>query len=604
MTNEHSGAAIPVIARDDQGREELIRLLLDSTGEGIYGIDLDGKCTFANPACLKLLGFSDESELLGKQMHELVHHTRPSGEPYPVEQCRIYQAFRKNEGTHVDDECMWCADGTSFLAEYWSYPVIRDGELMGTVVTFVDITERKRVESELVETEQLVRLLLNSSGEGIYGTDMDGNCTFANPAALELLGFAPDTDLIGKQMHELVHHTRPNGDRYPVEQCRIYRAFRNNEGTHVDDECMWCADGTSFPAEYWSYPVTRDGELMGTVVTFVDITERRKTEEELRQSEKLSALGKMSAGLAHELNNPAAAAARASEQMRLALGRLDEFTIALSGHGLSDEHWASLRALRERLSEDAGGKALGALDRADLEAALGGWLESRGVDEPWDFAFVIASAGLNRDELESTLSTLPDAAIGDAIAWAAESRATRELAETIVQSTASISELVSAVKQYSYMDQAPQQELDIHDGLESTLTMLGHKLKSGPTVVREYDRSLPKILTAGGELNQVWTNILDNAIDAAGTEGEIRIITGIDGDDLLVEFVDNGPGIPRDLQSRVFDPFFTTKDVGEGTGLGLDISRRIITERCGGQINVTSEPGHTRFQVRLPTGRE
>ena len=211
---------------------------------------------------------------------------------------------------------------------------------------------------------------------------------------------------------------------------------------------------------------------------------------------------------------------------------------------------------------------------------------------------------LDRDELETTLSGLPDAAIGDAIAWAGGSRAAHELADTISRSTASISDLVGAVKQYSYMDQAPQQELDIHDGLESTLTILRYKLKSGPTVVREYDRSLPKIFTSGGELNQVWTNILDNAIDAAGPEGEIRITTGIDGDDLLVEFVDNGPGIPLDLQSRVFDPFFTTKDVGEGTGLGLDVSRRIITERCGGQISVTSEPGNTRFQIRLPTGRE
>ena len=183
-------------------------------------------------------------------------------------------------------------------------------------------------------------------------------------------------------------------------------------------------------------------------------------------------------------------------------------------------------------------------------------------------------------------------------------RAAQERDDALTKRTAGIWKVVCAVKQYSYMDQAQRQELDIHAGLESTVTILGHKRKDVPAVVREYDRSLPKIFTAGVELNQVWTNILDNAIDAAGPEGEIRIITSLDGDNLLIEFVDNGPGIPQEIQSKVFDPFFTTKDVGQGTGLGLDISRRIITERCGGQISLTSEPGNTRFQIRLPIERE
>jgi len=200
-----------------------------------------------------------------------------------------------------------------------------------------------------------------------------------------------------------------------------------------------------------------------------------RQEEEMRQTERMSALGKISAGLAHELNNPAAAAGRASQQISLTLGRLDELTVALSRHALNEQHWASLSTLRQQLSEGAGGEPLGALERADLEEALGGWLESRGVSEPWEPAFVLASAGLDSEALESALAELPDAAIGDAIAWTGESRAARELADTIVQSTSSISELVAAVKQYSYMDQAPQQDLDIHDGLESTLTILGHK---------------------------------------------------------------------------------------------------------------------------------
>jgi len=216
-------------------------------------------------------------------MHELVHHTRPNGEPYPMVECKIYHAFRVGEGVHVDDELMWCEDGSSFPAEYWSYPVEQDEELIGSVLTFVDITERRRMEKRLRDSEEQVRLLLNSTGEGIYGVDLQGNCTFANPACVRLLGFESDQDLLGRNMHELVHHTHPNGEPYPMVECKIYQAFRVGEGVHVDDEVIWRADGTSFPAEYWSYPMDRDGESIGSVLTFVDITERRQIETKLRQ---------------------------------------------------------------------------------------------------------------------------------------------------------------------------------------------------------------------------------------------------------------------------------------------------------------------------------
>ncbi len=271
----------PVSALDGAGGIE--RQLLNSTGEGIYGVDLDGNCTFANPACVRLLGFESDEELLGRNMHEVVHHTRPNGEPYPMVECRIYQAFRVGEGVHVDDELMWCEDGSSFPAEYWSYPVEDDGELVGSVLTFVDITERRRVEKRLRDSEQQVRLLLNSTGEGIYGVDLQGNCTFANPACVRLLGFESNEELLGRNMHELAHHTRPNGEPYPMVECKIYQAFRVGEGVHVDNEVIWRADGTSFPAEYWSYPMDRDGESIGSVLTFVDITQRRQIETKLRQ---------------------------------------------------------------------------------------------------------------------------------------------------------------------------------------------------------------------------------------------------------------------------------------------------------------------------------
>ena len=265
---------------DDPG--EVAQLLLNSTGEGIYGVDLDGNCTFANPSSLRILGFDSDADFLGRNMHELVHHTLSNGDPYPMTECQIYLAFREGRGVHIDNEVMWRADGSSFQAEYWSFPMEQDGQLVGSVLTFIDITERKRAERHLRESEERIRLLLNSTGEGIYGVDLDGNCTFANPSSLRILGFDSDADFLGRNMHELVHHTLSNGDPYPMTECQIYLAFREGRGVHIDNEVMWRADGSSFQAEYWSYPMEQDGQLVGSVLTFVDITERRRLETQLR----------------------------------------------------------------------------------------------------------------------------------------------------------------------------------------------------------------------------------------------------------------------------------------------------------------------------------
>jgi PAS domain S-box-containing protein len=218
-------------------------------------------------------------------MHELVHHTRPDGSAYPIEECRIYEALRELKGTHADDELMYRADGAAFPAEYRSHPMIRDGELLGSVVTFVDITERVRQQEELIEAHRRIGLLLESTGEGIYGIDTDGRCTFINPAAVKLLGYRSVDELMGKQMHELIHHTRPDGSPYLTQECRIYQALREKRGTHVDEEVLYRADGSIFPSEYWSYPMIEDDELVGCVVTFTDIT-TRVTRERLLANER------------------------------------------------------------------------------------------------------------------------------------------------------------------------------------------------------------------------------------------------------------------------------------------------------------------------------
>ena len=695
-------------AKDSFGcSDEMLRLLINSTGEGVYAVDLEGNCIFANPACAKLLGFENEHVLLGKHMHNLVHHTRPNGDPYPVEQCQIYQAFRNHEGTHVDDEVMFCADGNPFPAEYWSYPIVREQQLMGCVVTFTDISERRRneqlladqsakiaeiarfpemnpgstirldnkgtvlmannaakhvfgeelvgccwidlcpgiskktwksilknkegfvleariaqkdyifthrrdFEADLVfvfgaditkqkEAEGMVRLLLDSTGEGIYAVNMEGNCTFANPACVKLLGFKNDSELIGQHMHNLVHHTRPNGDPYPVEECRIYQAFHNNEGTHVDDEVMFSSDGNPFPAEYWSYPIERDGKLEGCVVTFVNIEQRRRVEEELRQSEKMAALGKLSAGLAHELNNPAAAAGRAASQLIEGFDELQSSTIELARSGIKPEMWDHLiKYYKEFIKRTSEPLDLSPLEASDLENELQDWLESHGIEDGWDIAPILVKIRIDNNDLQEISETLPDVPLDKILVWLCKNLDTRELAGTVVHSTQRMSELVGVVKSYSHMDRAKEQYVDVHRGLEDTLIILGHKLRRGIEVKRDYDKQLPKVLTGGSELNQVWTNLIDNAVSAMGEKGTLNIKTYKDNNHITVEISDSGPGIPEEIQSKIFDPFFTTKQVGEGTGLGLDVVRRIITARCGGEVDFKSNSEGTTFYIRLP----
>jgi PAS domain S-box-containing protein len=596
MTDEREEQQQPS-PTDHHMSEEMVHALLRATGQGIYGVDLDGNCTFANPSCVRLLGCQSDTDLLGSNMHELIHHTRPSGEHYPVEDCHIYQAFREERGMHISDEIVWRLDGTSFPAEYWSHPLKVHDEVAGCVVAFVDITERRRAEDSLREGEETFRSLLNATGQGIYGVDMEGNCTFANPSCVRLLGCERDDDLLGKNMHELIHHTRPSGEHYPVEECHIYQAFREERGMHISDEIVWRLDGTSFPAEYWSHPIFAHGELAGCVVSFVDISERIRVEEQLRQSEKLSALGKLSAGLAHELNNPAAAAQRAAGQIAEHVADLQSIAIRLSGRGLDERQWERLQDLQRSHPESDVGSAL---DVADREDAVAQRLSDYGIDDGWRFAASLVAAGIDDEALDTLAKGLPDGTLVDAVSWLNCSRVVAELAETIAISAHSISELVGAVKEYSYMDRAQVQEVDVHDGIESTVRILNHKIKRGTQIFRDYDRSLPRICVPAGELNQVWTNLVDNAVDAAGPEGSVRLRTSRDGETLVVEVADNGEGIPPEIQSRIFDPFFTTKDVGEGTGMGLDVARRIVRERCRGEIDFQSKPGSTCFRVRLP----
>jgi signal transduction histidine kinase len=360
----------------------------------------------------------------------------------------------------------------------------------------------------------------------------------------------------------------------------------------------------------------------------------------LQQNQKLIALGSLAAGLAHELNNPAAAASRAVAQLSDSVEESGILSQKLIQHyHIGATQWSYIFQLRNEFVRNNLHKDIFAgndpLLQSEQEDQITGWLKSHGINDGWMLASSLVSAGFNIDKLEDITNNIfisqpePDTTMNsrasfvrvtssddtgvnnindqnsllqDILTWITATIRVNESLYAIKNSTASISELIGAVKSYSYMDQAPIQEIDIHKGIESTLTMLRHKLEeSGITITREYVQSLPRINAYGSELNQVWTNIIDNAIDSIGNQGHIIIRTRQENNEyIIVEITDDGPGIPKDLQQRLFEPFFTTKGLGKGTGLGLSISYRIVTEMHKGQISVSSKPGATCFQIRLP----
>jgi signal transduction histidine kinase len=328
---------------------------------------------------------------------------------------------------------------------------------------------------------------------------------------------------------------------------------------------------------------------------------QRNSAELVGQRERLLALGKLTAGLTHELNNPAAAAARATAALRERLAGMRHKLALLSEGKLDGEVLRSLTGLQEAfVARIAGTRELSTLERSDLEDGLGDWLDERGVTQPWDLAGVFVAAGLGPDDLDRVADAVAPSCLEPALRWLAYTVETETLLAEIADSTGRISSLVDAAKQYSQMDRMPHQPTDLRAGLDATLVMLGAKIGPGITVVKDYDPELPPVPAYAGELNQVWTNLIVNALDAMAGEGTLTLRTARDGDCALVEIGDTGPGIPEELRSRVFEPFFSTKPVGQGTGLGLDVSWRIVVKRHGGDLRVTSRPGDTRFQVALP----
>ena len=352
-----------------------------------------------------------------------------------------------------------------------------------------------------------------------------------------------------------------------------------------------------FPAAMFPQLVQRMPELATRLVGLMSDRIREATRFE-QQRDRLAALGKLSAGLAHELNNPASAAKRATSQLRDLLIRVRNASHELGRRELTAAHRAEIERLESSLMQ-MDGPPPDPLAASDLEDQIDSLLRRHGQEDLWQLAADLARRNFKPDALEHLFATLDAETARAALLRISASVEIAGLLNEIESSTSRISDLVKAIKEYTFMDQAPLQNVDIVKTLENTLTILNHKLKKGVTVERDYQKVPLLVNSFGSELSQVWTNIIDNAIDAMGGKGELRVRTYREVDCVVVEIGDNGPGIPPEVQPRIFEPFFTTKGVGEGTGLGLDTVQRIVKKHRG-SIQVHSKPGDTRFQVWLP----
>ena len=383
------------------------------------------------------------------------------------------------------------------------------------------------------------------------------------------------------------------GDRIP----QVY----NNSMRVTEPSRFFVLDAARFAqlmAEWFPMAVhLLEGLLFGT----------KNAQEAIGQRERLLALGSLSAGLTHELNNPASAAVSATGALRERVAAMrHKLGMIASGRHRPEALTALMRLQEEAADRVPKAVTLSPLEASDREDQAAEWLDDHGVSGGWELAAVLTQAGLDAAWLDKVAATLAEASesestLDGAVHWLGYTVETELLMNEISDSVTRISALVGAAKQYSQLDRAPYQVVDVHDLLDSTLLMLGPKITPGITVVKDYGEDLPAVPGYPAELNQVWTNLIDNAVSAMSGNGTLTIRTSLDRDQVVVEFADTGQGVPPEIQARIFEPFFTTKPPGQGTGLGLDISWRIVVNKHHGDLRVESAPGDTRFQVRLPT---
>jgi signal transduction histidine kinase len=408
-------------------------------------------------------------------------------------------------------------------------------------------------------------------------------------------------------MHRRVENTEVELSR--TNQRGVYSGATQSFVKGMDELPYWSSVRAVTHCEFWVIGAAEFGEEFRewfpmAVHLIEGVTQGlRSSQAIIGQRERLLSLGRLSAGLTHELNNPATAAVRATASLRERVTKMRGKLAHLATSDVDPKALVALTELQEAAVEKmAKADKLSPVEVGEAEDELSGWLDDHGIDDGWDLAPPLVAAGVDTEWLDEVAETVPATLLGDALHWVTYALETEQLMGEIEDSTGRISALVGAAKQYSQMDRAAHQDIDVRDGLKSTLIMLGHKIneRGNIAVVKDFDDSLPTVPAHPAELNQVWTNLMDNAIYAMPDGGTLTVRTSREDGWILVEICDTGIGIPPELQQKIFEPFFTTKPVGEGTGLGLDISYRVITQRHGGDLRVKSRPGDTRFQVRLP----
>ena len=468
--------------------------------------------------------------------------------------------------------------------------------------SYAELEQRVAVRTEeLRESNQALRALIEASPLPILALDLGGEVRMWNLAAQDTFGWTQQ-EVIGRPL-PLVPADEEETHRADFERALRGEALAGLEARRLKK------DGSPIDISIWTAPLRdNQGDISGVVGVLADLTERKRAEEALResetmlrQSEKMAVLGMLTAGVAHELNNPAAAVTSGATQLEGAIVGFGQAKSQLSQLDLTAAQQSEIQRLtQEALQWAARPPELNALARSDLEGELETWLVERGMPDAWILAPTLVNLSYDTAGLTELAESFAPDQLQAVIEGLDATYSVYNLLTEIGQSAGRISEIVKALKSYSYLDKDPMQEVDLHEGLNNTLLVLSHKLKSGITVRQEYAPHLPNIQANGSELNQVWTNLIDNAADALEQQGEITIRTRHEGERVVIEIEDDGPGIPVEIQPRIFEPFFTTKPPGQGTGLGLDISYNIVVHKHRGEIKVFSEPGKTCFQVWLP----
>jgi len=601
--------------------ETKFRSVMESAIDAIISADVSGNIRSWNSAATALFGFTEE-EVIGrpieliipdrfrKSHQEGIHRVSSGGPSRVIGKTVEVAALRKN--------------GSEFPVELSLATWFLDKDRYYTGI-IRDISERKQAEKKF-------RSVTESAIDAIISADHTGNIVSWNNAATRILGYTPE-DAIGQRLELIIPERFHEAHRKGMQ-----RVTAGGESRVIGKTVELFArtkSGEEVPIELsLSTWTVRDDRYYTGIIR--DIRERKQAEEALRLSEqalraktrelreknealentlnqlqeiqnqlimqeKMASLGKLSAGMAHELNNPAAAAQRGAEQLQEIFCQLRDAYLKIGGLNLEKKQLGQVKVLGQ-LAKDRARQLddMDALTRSDRESEMEDWLDEKGVETAWQLAPLLVSLGYNQSKIQTLSETFSPRQFIVVIEWLSYTYTIHSLLSEISLGTGRIVEIVKALKTYTFMDQAPLQFVNVHEGLDNTLIILKNKLKKGINVHREYAQDLPTIPAYGGELNQVWSNIIDNAIDAMDGQGDLTLRTRKKDPWVVVEIEDNGAGIPEEVQTKVFDPFFTTKPPGKGTGLGLNISRNLIVQKHQGQITVSSKPGKTLFTVWLP----